>query len=217
MEARGWERIYRERGDLQFEVLPRIRRASGAFKEKGCQKILDLGCGTGKHSLFLAEEGFQVYATDLSGTGIKIARKKAKSLGINNIHFKQHDMREIPFDDGFFDAVVCIWTIYHGTLTDIKKTVGEIYRVLKLDGTVLTDMLSVTHETYGLGKEIEKDTFVGEKQGEEGVPHHYTTREEIIRLFSEFRKLTIRLPVSSYIGENGEKHIVKRYDITAIK
>ncbi len=217
MKAGGWERIYRERGDLQFGVLPKIRRAAGTFKEKNYEKILDLGCGTGKHSIFLAEAGFQVYATDLSETGIKIAREKARSLGLKNIHFEQHDMREIPFDDSFFDAVICIWTIYHGTLVDIQKTIGEIYRVLSLNGTVLTDMLSVSHETYGIGKEIENNTFVGEKEGEEDVPHHYTTREEIAQLFSEFRQLKVRLPVSSYIGERGEKHIVKRYDISAIK
>lgn len=217
MKTAGWERIYRERGDLQFGVLPKIRQAAGTFKEKDYEKILDLGCGTGKHSIFLSEAGFQVYATDLSETGIKIAREKSGSLGLSEIHFRQHDMREIPFTDSFFDAVICIWTIYHGTLADIKKTIGEIYRVLKVNGTVMTDMLSVSHETYGMGEEIENNTFVGEKQGEEDVPHHYTTRGEIAWLFSEFRQLQIRLPVSSYLDDSGEKHIVKRYDITAIK
>jgi ubiquinone/menaquinone biosynthesis C-methylase UbiE len=127
--------------------------------------VLDLGCGTGKHSLFLASEGFQVHATDLAETGIKIAREKAKSLGISNIHFKQHDMREIPFADRFFDAVLCIWTIYHGTRDDIRKTVQEIYRVLKPDSTFLTDFLSVTDSTYGLGREIEKNTLSAPSKG----------------------------------------------------
>ena len=220
MKSEGWERIYRERGDLQFGVLSKIKRAAGAFREKNYEKVLDLGCGTGRHALFLASQGFQVYATDLSETGIKIARRKAKSLGLS-IHFKQHDMREIPFADNFFDAVICIWTIYHGTLADIQKTVSEVYRVLKVNGTFHTDMLSVDHlkfvETYGLGDEIEKNTFVGEKEGEEDVPHHYTTREEIAQIFLEFRQLKVRLPVSYYTGDRGERHIVKRFDITAIK
>ena len=217
MQAKGWERIYRQRGELQFRVLPKIRRASSIFKKANYEKILDLGCGTGRHTIFLAKEGFSVYATDISTTGINIVKNKAKSLGLNNIHFKQHDMRRIPFADSFFDAVVCTWTIYHGTLNEIRKTVGEIYRVLKPNGTVLTDFLSLADATYGLGEEIERNTFFGAKNQEEDIPHHYSTREELIQLFSEFRQLKIQLSTNSYIDERGEKYTRKYYNVEATK
>lgn len=217
MKADGWERIYRERGDLQFDVLPKIRRASRTFKEKSYEKILDLGCGTGKHSTFLAYAGFQVYATDLSETGIKIAQGKAKSLGLNNIHFKQHDMKVIPFADSFFNAVVCTWTIYHGKLADIQKTIGETHRVLKTGGTIITDFLSLDDYSYGLGHEIEKNTFVGQKKEEEDVPHHYCSKEELIRLFSEFKPVKIGLSSNSYLDDRGEECVRKYFDVEAIK
>jgi methylase of polypeptide subunit release factors len=94
---RDWEKIYRDKGDLGYEVLPRIKKASTLFKTKGYKKILDLGCGTGRHSLFLAEQGFEVYATDMSPTAVKIATEKASALNLHNIRFQQHDMRDIPF------------------------------------------------------------------------------------------------------------------------
>jgi len=217
MQARDWDRIYRVRGDLRFSVLPKIRRAARDFKKNNYNKILDLGCGTGKHSIFLAKQGFSVYATDISPTGIEIAMEKAESQALNNIHFKQHDISSIPFEDSFFDAVVCTWTIYHGTLNEIRKTISEIYRVLRLNGTVLTDFLSVATESYRLGEEIERDTFIGEKDQEEDVPHHYTTREEITQLFAEFRQLRIRLSTRTYIDEDGSKHFSKRFNVTVIK
>lgn len=217
MRPKGWERIYRKKGDLQFQVLPKIKRVARDFKENNYNKILDLGCGTGKHSFFLAKQGFSVYATDLSPTGIDIAKQKAESLGVNNIHFKQHDMRTIPFADGFFDAVVCTWTIYHGTLDEIQKTVSEICRVLKPNGTVITDFLSLADNTYGLGNEIERNTFLGAKNNEEDIPHHYSTREELFQLFSEFRKLKIRASSNSYINDRGEKYIRKYYNVEATK
>jgi len=217
MQARDWERVYQEKGDLKFRVLTKIVRASKVFKTRGYERILDLGCGTGKHSIYLARKGFHVHATDMSLTGIRIARQKAESLGLNNISFKQHDMRSIPFPDNFFDAVVCTWAIYHGTLAQIQKTISEIYRVLRSNGTVITDFLSVATESYGLGQEIEKETFIGAKESEEDVPHHYTTRQEIIRLFSEFRQPNVRLSTKYYIGEKGEKHVSKRYNVRAIK
>jgi ubiquinone/menaquinone biosynthesis C-methylase UbiE len=213
----GWERIYREKGDLQLEVLPKIKRGSKVFKERGYKKILDLGCGTGKHSIFLAQKGFSVYATDISLTGIDIARKKARSLNLDTIQFKQHDMRSIPFTNNFFDAVICIWTIYHGTLDEIRKTVSEIWRVLKPNGMVITDFLSISDSTYGIGKEIERYTFLGAKVTEEDVPHHYTTREELLRLFSQFQQVKIRSSSNSYVNERGENYIRKYFNVQAIK
>ena len=217
MQAKGWERIYRQMGDLQFRVLPKIERASSIFKKENYDKILDLGCGTGKHSIFLAKKGFSVYATDMSQTGINIAKKKARALGLNNIYFKQHDMRSIPFADSFFDAVVCTWTIYHGTLNEIRKTVGEIYRVLKSNGIVFTDFISVADATYGVGREIERNTFFGAKDQEEDIPHHYVTRDELSQIFSEFRQLKIRLSTRSYINERGAKYARKYYNVEATK
>jgi len=217
MQEKGWERIYRQLGDLQFRVLPKVKRASRIFKENNYEKILDLGCGTGKHSIFLAKKGFSVYATDLSMTGIEIARQKAESLGLKNIHFKQHDMKRIPFANSFFDAVVCTWTIYHGTLKEIQITISEIYRVLKPNGTVLTDFLSVADSTYGLGREVDRNTFLGAKDQEEDVPHHYSTREELVQLFSGFRQLRIRATTKSYLNDRGEKRISKNYNVQAIK
>ena len=216
MKVRGWERIYRERGDLQYDVLPKVKRTSAAFQRKSYEKILDLGCGTGKHSIFLAKQGFQVYATDMSSTGLKIAKEKSESQRLN-IQFKHHDMREIPFTDGFFDAVLCIWTIYHGTLPDIQRTIKEIYRVLKSRGTFITDFLSVTDSTYGTGTEIEKNTFIGEKGEEKDVPHHYVTREELIQLLLEFSHVKIRASSNSYTDDRENKYIRKYYNVEAVK
>lgn len=217
MPAKGWERIYQERGELHFSVLPKIKRASALFKTRGYKDILDLGCGTGRHSIFLAKKGFNVYATDISPTGIKIARKKAEALGLKDINFKQHDMRSIPFSGGFFDAVICTWAIHHGTLDEIQKAIDEIYRVLRPNGMVITDLLSVDTESYGLGEEIEKNTFIGKKTIEEDVPHHYSTREEILRLFLAFRQLNVRLSTKYYTGNKEKKHVSKRFNVQAVK
>lgn len=217
MKVRDWERIYQEQGDLQFDILPRIEKASKLFKRKKYEKILDLGCGTGKHSVFLAQAGFEVYASDISPTGIDIAREKAESLELNNIIFNQFDMVSIPFSDSFFDAVICIWVIYHGTLDRIQQTINEIYRILKPGGVVLTDFLSVEDNTYGFGREIEKNTFLGEKKTEEDVPHHYSTQEEVAQLFSHYRRIRITESSDSYTDNTHKLYTRHYYDIDASK
>lgn len=215
---KDWENIYKEKRHLDFKPLPRIKNASVTFKTLGYQMILDLACGTGRHTILMAKNGFTVYATDNSPSGLKIAAEKAAAAGLHNIHFQQHDMRDIPFPSGFFDAVICTWALQHGTRAQIQRTIDEIYRVLKTGGTVITDLPSTNTESCGMGREIEKNTYIGIKSMEEDVPHHYTTKEEIEELFSKFGQVSSRMGTRYYIDrETGQKHYSHRYYIQAIK
>jgi len=69
-------------------------------------KILDVGCGTGRHSIELSKRGYSVTGVDLSESQLAYAREKAKSNNLN-IDFLQHDARNLPFDNQF-DAVIML-------------------------------------------------------------------------------------------------------------
>jgi ubiquinone/menaquinone biosynthesis C-methylase UbiE len=221
MTATGWEKVYQQKGDLQgyFSVSSKIKYYAKVFRVKGYQRILDLACGTGRHTLYLAKHGFEVYATDMAATALKMAREKAERLGLSKVHFQEHDMRSIPFADEFFDAVICTLAIHHGTAAQIKQTVDEIHRVLKTGGTVVTDIPSVTTEGVGVGQEIEKNTYLlVHGDIEDDVPHHYSTREEVKYFFKDFSRASIRLYTYNYTGrKDGKKHFSKRFYITAVK
>ena len=75
MKPQGWENIYKEQGEVQVKILAKVKDSVDLFKRRGFKKILDLGCGTGRHAIFLAQNGFEVYATDISNTGLAIAKK----------------------------------------------------------------------------------------------------------------------------------------------
>ncbi|MGI6189793.1 MAG: methyltransferase domain-containing protein [Caldicoprobacteraceae bacterium] len=212
-----WDRIYKEQGEVQSEILPIVRIAVNIFKKFGCKKIMDLGCGTGRHSIYMAEQGFEVYATDISETGLEITRSKARKLNLNNIIFKQHDMRKMPYDNNSFDGILCVWTTGHGTLEDSRKNVNEIYRVLKPNGVVVIDYVSTLDENYGKGEEIEKDTFINNVEGEENIPHHYSTIEELRELYGNFSYLEI-FPIDyHFLDGNGRNHTIKAYAVIAVK
>jgi hypothetical protein len=80
-------------------------------------------------------------------------------------------------------------------------------------------MPAIYTQGAGLGKEIEKNTYLlvhGEI--EEDVPHHYTTREEVKYFFRDFPNVSLRLMTYNYTGrDDGKKHFSKRYYITAVK
>lgn len=212
-----WDKIYRNQGEVQHDVLPTTIIASEIFAKHQCKTVMDLGCGTGRHTMFLANKGFHVYATDISETGLEITKTKALKSGMNNIEFKQHDMRDIPFEDDFFDGILCVWTTGHGTLNDTQRNVNEMHRVLKSDGIIVIDYISTEDDHYGKGEKIEKDTFLNNMEGEENIPHHYSSREEIEQLYKEFSQLDIK-PIDYYFFDSyGSQHVIKAFAVIAVK
>ncbi|MBU3186332.1 class I SAM-dependent methyltransferase [Clostridium estertheticum] len=212
-----WDKIYKTQGEVQIDVLPTVRVATDVFKKYGCKSIMDLGCGTGRHSIYLAQQGFKVYATDVSDTGLEITKLKAEKLNLDNIKFKKHDMRDITFETNSFDGVLCVWTTGHGSLDDSRRNVSEIYRVLKPNGVVVIDYVSKDDGNYGKGKEIEKDTFIDNVEGEENIPHHYTTIDELKELYSNFSEVNIASKDYYFWDVFKRKHTIKAFVVISIK
>lgn len=187
-----WEKIYKTTGEVEKIVHPLVKNAIPIFRQNNVKKILDLGCGTGRHTVYLANLGFQLTATDISEGGLKILRKKLKSQKIKNVELKHCDMASLPFPDGYFDVILSIYVIYHATLDKIIKTIDEIYRVLKNGGIVVLNTLSTENPRYGTGKEIEPNTFLGTEgpYKETDVPHHFFSKDELLDLFSKFEIIT---------------------------
>lgn len=91
-------------------------------------KILDVGCGPGAALLYLSRFG-DVTGVDLSDEALKFARRRGK--------VKKADISSLPFENGSFDAVVCLDVLYHAWVKDNNKALLEIKRVLKPGGIFL--------------------------------------------------------------------------------
>jgi SAM-dependent methyltransferase len=68
-------------------------------------KIIDIGCGTGRHSIELTKRGYHVTGIDLSDSQLAWAREKAKQLCLK-IDFQKHDARNLPFKSEFDLAIM---------------------------------------------------------------------------------------------------------------
>ncbi|MCG8611101.1 MAG: class I SAM-dependent methyltransferase [Pseudomonadales bacterium] len=97
--------------------------------------VLELGAGTGQHSLVLAETGAQVVYTDISENSLKLLMKRLEPSGLNNIRTQVADMEALPFPDHLFDAVVCAGSLSYG---DPELVDTEIKRVLKPSGVFIS-------------------------------------------------------------------------------
>ena len=104
-------------------------------------RILDLACGHGRHSIELAKRGFTVVGLDYSEPFIEKAKADAKEAEVN-VEFVQGDMKQLPFK-GEFDVVLMLFTAF-GYFDDEtnQKVLEEISRSLKPGGRFLIDVIS---------------------------------------------------------------------------
>jgi SAM-dependent methyltransferase len=101
-------------------------------------KVLDVGCGTGRLSLALADEqGARVWGVDVSPEMLAVARAKAP-----RIRFKQARAEALPFKDGWFEAVV-FWLVAH--LVVRAAAFAEARRVLTPGGRVAVVSFHESH------------------------------------------------------------------------
>ncbi len=171
------------------EPHPEVLALVPELKTRGVRSVLDLGCGAGRHSLVLAEAGFDVQAMDGSATGLEVLRQKAAAKGLT-LQFRQGDADLLPFSDANFDYVLSWDVLYHGNLGDAGRRVAEIWRVLKPGGLFQGTMLSSRHKNYRVGRQVAPNTFV-ENNEDRGHPHCYCDATNIVALFSGFELLKL--------------------------
>jgi SAM-dependent methyltransferase len=174
------------------------------LRQRGARRVLDLGCGAGRHTVYLAREGFEVYGTDNAENGLAHTREWLDRESLS-AELEQSDIVHIPHSADYFDAVISIYVIYHKTYAGMREVVAEIHRVLKPGGLALISLQSRRGWRYGQGKKIEPHTFVLKDGADAGIPHHYSDLAEIGELFKRFviRKIELEERLD---GSNRHSH-----------
>lgn len=113
------------------------------FLSKTCGKqILDIGCGTGTLSEYIANKGYIVDAIDFSEEMLKIARNKIK-----NVNFIQMDMRSININKKY-NGIMLAYSLFHISKKEVIKAIEAYYNLLKDNGTMLIILQEGEGEKY---------------------------------------------------------------------
>lgn len=94
-------------------------------------RILDVGCGPGKDSHYIASKGFEVVGVDLSEEMIKIAKKN-----FPRIDFRIMDMRELSFEPNSFDGIFVAFSFIHLPKKEVSGVLIKLYELLKGGGSI---------------------------------------------------------------------------------
>ena len=116
------------------------RRSAEEFRRAGLRRVLELGGGQGRDSLFFASEGFEVQVLDYARAGVDVINRKAVEAGLGALlRASQHDVRvALPFADASFDACYSHMLFCMAfTTAELTALTVEIHRVVRPGGLVV--------------------------------------------------------------------------------
>jgi SAM-dependent methyltransferase len=187
-----WSKVDKSRWTkASDEFLPVALR----WKDLNKQTVLDIGCGRGRHSLFLAEMGFDVTATDISPEGISQLEKETKRRKLDSkIKTLVCDMLELPFENDTFDCVLGFLSITHTDYAGLKKLISKIYNLLKKSGRLYVTFNSKNSPAFLEKSNVKIDdyTIIKTRGLEKDIPHTYLKYNDVIKLLVNFNILKVQ-------------------------
>ncbi len=178
-----------------FEPNPFSKKSLPLLKRKGCQTLLDVGCGNGRDSVYFAQNGLQVTALDFSESGIQRLQEKAEERGLPLIRPVCSDLRRLDFDPESFDAVYAHLSLHYFNDAQTTQLFADLFRILKKDGLLLVKCKSVDDPLYGQGQELEKDMYE-----QEGYVRHFFSEGYLRQKLDKFDTLSIESSSDQYHG-----------------
>lgn len=164
---------------------------SGRFKAG--MTALDVACGSGNYSVFLAQNGFDVTGVDFSAKALSIARKRAEKTDVT-VDFVHADVRHLldALPRKRFDFILDWSLLHHIAPADFKAYCGQFSRLLKPGGVLLLACFS---------KADAPKAGMNAVVGKLGNVMHYRARAEIE---AAYRPLEVLKYHECWLGKKGK-------------
>ncbi len=163
--------------------------AAKTFRENNVERILELGSGQGRDSLFFAKRGFTIDALDYSASAVKDIINKSKEYKLDNLlKAKIFDVREkLPYENETFDGCYSHMLYCMAfSVDEIEKLNNEVNRVLKKGGINIFTVRNTSDGDYNNGIHRGEDLYEND-----GFIVHFFSEDKIKRLLSGFELIDI--------------------------
>lgn len=146
------------------------------------ERVLDLGCGNGRHAIYFASQGFKADGVDISEQAVAWAKDWANREHLE-VDFRVSDIANLPYEDATFDVVVSHGVLDHVTSAVAQSAVREVHRVLKPAGLFYCDLRSTEDYEFGAGRPTARNEFILDGGYERGLTQHFFDKDEVDQLF----------------------------------
>jgi tellurite methyltransferase len=178
-------------------------------------KVLDLGCGLGRHAIAFASAGFQVTATDFSAIAVRHLQEWSGRLRVS-IETQVCDVTGDDFPPGSFDVVLSYNVIYHGLRTRFEEAIRHVHGLLKEKGVFFFTCPSREDGKYGFGEMVAPHTCKCVKSAIPGDIHYFTDEKDLIELLKDFRMMKL-WKNEGYWNNNGERQFFSNWNVQVEK
>ena len=189
-QSQHWEKNFSSKPEMfGLEPSEPAKKSLKLFKEKNINKIVELGAGLGRDTIFFAKNYIHVTALDYSSSGIKVINEKAEKQNLSkNISTKIFDIRKkLPFEDESVEACFS-HMLYCMALTslEIESLNNEIFRILKPGGINIYTVRHINDGDYKKGIHRGEDLYEND-----GFIVHFFSKEKVKSYLRGFQNIII--------------------------
>ena len=187
-QSQHWESNFSSKPEM-FGLVPSIaaKKALKIFKIEKINRIVELGAGLGRDTIYFAKNSVHVEALDYSPSGIKIINQKINQNNFSNlVNTKILDVRKaLPFEnnsiDGFYSHMLYCMAL---TTSDLENLNKEIHRILKPGGINIYTVRHTNDGDFKKGVQIVEDMYEND-----GFIVHFFSKNKINNLMNGFVNL----------------------------
>lgn len=181
-QKKHWDKALANCGELLgYKPSEAVKKAATLLQKEGITRVIELGGGQGRDTLFLAKKGIHVTVVDYSAESIRIISEKAGAARMSDkISALIHDLRSpLPFAVGAFQACFSHMTMCMAlTTAELERLSGEVRRVLSPGGITIYTVRHQGDPHYGTGTSLGDDLF----EIEGGFVVHFFSRDTVEHL-----------------------------------
>lgn len=196
MQHRVWKKEY-QKGESLIPSVKRSRPSTALLmleeytRTAGIQiqnPILDLGCGNGRHELYLAPKGYRIYALDFVESVVDGLRKRTR--GMKNVTVFRHALpNRLRYRDGFFGTILDLATLISLNEKELRVMRAELERLLEPEGLFLTYCISDQNSYSSTLKTSAKQSIV--ELPTSGLKEKLWNPRALVNFYSNLRPLLV--------------------------
>lgn len=183
-----WDTAWSRVGRASTRIPPKltyIPTIPEHFKKHNCSKILDIACGSGWLSFFMAENGLEATGLDISEKAIQLAHTVLEKNSEANVEFKVGDMMKLDFPENHFDGLLVNAAFEHLDYQRGKEFLEHVKTVIKPGGIMFGVFDKVATGEQGTFDVLEDGTHQYKDEFRDGMFIRYYSDDELKTLFDE--------------------------------